>query len=260
MSFRAIRIAILLAILLLAAGTYWWEMRTVRAWRAPLDVVIYPLNGDGSARVDAYIRSLGRADFADIDHFVSREARRYGVRFEPALRLTLGSVAAPPPLPQPGQSALANVWWSLRLRAWVYRHTAGVWPQLGRIKVFVLYHTPRDGVPLAHSLGLQKGLIGIVHAFADPHQTGQNALVIAHELLHTLGATDKYDRDGRPVYPAGYADPALPPDVPRQQAEIMAGRLITAAGRLEMPASLAQCVIGPQTAREIGFDDAFRRD
>ena len=112
---------------------------------------------------------------------------------------------------------------------------------------------------LEHSLGLQKGLIGVIHVFADAEQQRQNAVVIAHELLHTLGASDKYGEGGRPVYPDGYADPELPQSAPRREAEIMAGRYINAAGKLVMPASLEQCVIGSATAREINLDAAFQR-
>ena len=83
--------------------------------------------------------------------------------------------------------------------------------------------------------------------------------VIAHELLHTLGASDKYAAGGWPVFPHGYAEPDLPQSMPRQQAEILGGRYVNAAGRLVMPASLAQCVIGSMTAHEINFDEGFRR-
>ncbi len=260
MSFKSIRIAILLALLTLAWGTNWWEQRTVRAWEKPLQVVVYPMNGDGSAVADEYVRALRLNDFADIDRFLTREARKYGVKFEPAVQFSLGKVLTPPPLPDGRHSILDTVLWSLKLRWWVYRNTSGLWPKLGWVKVFVLYHAPQEGVALAHSLGLQKGLIGVVHAFADPRQTAQNNIVIAHELLHTLGATDKYDAEGRPVYPIGYAEPGLPPDVPRHEAEVMAGRIALADGRNVMPASLDQCVIGAATAYEINFGEAFSRN
>ncbi len=35
------------------------------------------------------------------------------------------------------------------------------------IQVFVIYFDPEQSQRLAHSLGLQKGLIGVVNAFAD---------------------------------------------------------------------------------------------
>jgi len=260
MTFRRIRILILLGVLAIAIGSTWLEQTMVRAWRVPLDVAVIPINGDGSVQAEEAIGALRVGDFDDIGAFLERETARYGVKLLPAMQITLlPELHEPPPVPPHDGSVLKTVWWSLKLRWWVY-HQSGEWlPQLGRIKLFVLYHAPQDGVALAHSLGIQKGLIGVVHAFADAGQTRQNNIVIAHELLHTLGATDKYDTEGRPIYPQGYAEPELPQQMPRHEAEIMAGRLLNAAGRLVMPPSLDQCVIGAMTAHEINLDEGFRR-
>lgn len=260
MSFRRLRILLLLGVLVGAAGLTWLEQFMVRAWRAPMDVAVIPINGDGSSMARDTIRALQASDFDDINAFLERESARYGVRFSPAMQVSLlPELSETPPAPPRDGSVLKTVFWSLHLRWWVYRQSGELLPQLGTIKLFVLYHAPQDGVALAHSLGLQKGLIGVVHAFADPRQTRQNNIVIAHELLHTLGATDKYDAEGKPIYPQGYAEPGLPQSMPRREAEIMAGRLVNAAGRLVMPPSLEQCVIGAMTAHEINFDEGFRR-
>jgi hypothetical protein len=107
---------------------------------------------------------------------------------------------------------------------------------------------------VAHSLGLKEGLIGIVHAFATRPMTPTNSVVIAHELLHTLGATDKYDpASGRPRHPEGYAEPEREPRHPQTAAELMAGRIPLSPGRAEIPESLDQVVVGRVTAREIGW-------
>lgn len=260
MTFRRIRILILLGALAAAGGFTWQEQTMVRAWRAPLDVALIPINGDGSPQAARTIRALRESDFDEIGAFLEREAARYGATLPSAVQFTLlPELHARPPAPPRDGGVLKAIWWSLNLRWWAYRQTGEGLPQLGRIRLFVLYHTPEDGVALAHSLGIQNGLIGVVHAFADPRQTRQNNIVLAHELLHTLGASDKYDAGGRPVYPHGYADPELPMLLPRQRAEIMAGRLVDASGRLVMPESLEQCVLGAQTAHEINLDAAFRR-
>jgi hypothetical protein len=260
MTFRRFRILILLGVLAAALGFTWLEQTLVRGWRVPLDVEVIPINGDGSAQAARVIGSLQASDYDDIGAFLQRETARYGVKQAHAMRITLlPELNKKPPEPPRDRSVLKTVWWSLQLRWWVYQQSGQLLPQLGRIKLFVLYHAPQDGVALEHSLGLQKGLIGVVHAFADDRQTSQNNIVIAHELLHTLGATDKYDGEGKPVYPQGYAEPDLPERMPRHQAEIMAGRLVNAAGRLVMPDSLEQCVIGAQTAHEINVDEGFRQ-
>lgn len=260
MTFRRIRVFTLLGVLVAAGVLTWQEQTMVRGWRAPLDVVVIPINGDGSHDAAQTIRTLQASDFADVGAFLEREAARYGAQVSPAVQLRLlPELHARPPAPPPDGNLLKTMWWSLSLRWWAYRHAGGGLPQLGTIRLFVLYHTPEEGVALAHSLGIQKGLIGVVHAFADARQTRQNNIVLAHELLHTLGASDKYDAEGRPVYPQGYADPDLPLLQPRLRAEIMAGRLVNASGRVVMPESLEQCVIGALTAHEINLDAAFRR-
>lgn len=259
-TFRRVRILLLLGLLVAALSLTWLEQTMVRAWRLPLEVAVVPINGDGSDAAAETIRSLRASDFDDINAFLEREAARYGLKLSPAMQLTLlPAQDAQPPAPPRDGSVLKTIYWSLQLRWWAYRQSGQLLPQLGTVKLFVLYHAPQEGVALEHSLGLQKGLIGVVHAFADPRQTRQNNIVIAHELLHTLGATDKYDAEGRPVYPQGYADPELPQLMPRRAAEIMAGRLVNAAGQLVMPPSLEQCVIGAVTAHELNFDEGFRR-
>ncbi|MDP1572801.1 MAG: hypothetical protein Q8M04_00975 [Pseudomonadota bacterium] len=260
MTFRRLRILLLLGVLAGTAGLTWLEQTMVRAWRAPLDVAVIPINGDGSPEASETIRALQASDFEDINAFLERETARYGLKQSPVMQVTLlPELKQKPPAPPRDGSVLKTVFWSLQLRWWVYQQSDAWLPQLGTIKLFVLYHAPQGGVALEHSLGLQKGLIGVVHAFADHRQMRQNNIVIAHELLHTLGATDKYDAKGRPNYPQGYAEPELPQLMPRHEAEIMAGRLLNAAGRLVMPPSLEQCVIGAMTAHEINFDEGFRR-
>jgi hypothetical protein len=101
---------------------------------------------------------------------------------------------------------------------------------------------------------LQKGLVGVVHAYADEGQDGGNQIVIAHEFLHTVGATDKYDpRTLEPVYPDGYGEPDAEPRYPQTFAEIMAGRRALAPGDMEMPTDFGGVLIGPTTAAEINW-------
>lgn len=122
------------------------------------------------------------------------------------------------------------------------------------IRVFVLYHDPKVSETVPHSLGMQKGLIGVVHAFADRNMTGSNNIVIAHETMHTVGATDKYDlQTGAPIYPDGYAEPDLSPRFPQRYAEIMAGQRAISDREQEMPETLRDVIVGEKTAQEIGW-------
>jgi hypothetical protein len=78
--------------------------------------------------------------------------------------------------------------------------------------------------------------------------------VIAHELLHTLGATDKYDlRTNQPTQPDGYAEPDLQPLYPQSFGELMGGRIPVSSTESTMPESLQQVIVGAKTAGEIGW-------
>ena len=78
--------------------------------------------------------------------------------------------------------------------------------------------------------------------------------MLAHELLHTLGATDKYSLTSNlPRFPDGFADPTLKPAMPQKKAELMAGRIPLDEQHAEMPESLRSVVVGRLTAAEIGW-------
>jgi hypothetical protein len=79
-------------------------------------------------------------------------------------------------------------------------------------------------------------------------------VVLAHELLHTLKATDKYDpRTLQPIHPDGYAEPDSSPRYPQEFAELMGGRVPITATEAEIPVDLRQVLIGERTASEIGW-------
>ena len=244
------RIFILLIVLVLVAGTALWERWWVRGWTRPLGVAIYPIALDESSA--ALVAQLKAEDFQEIGGFLTREAPRWGRKVLPAPRLMLmAPLRNPPPLPQ-AYDKLEVLQWGLRLRWYAFRHTP-FWQSFGTVRLFVLYHPLQSDQALPHSHGLQKGLLAVVHVFASDAQRAQNNFVMAHELLHTLGATDKYAANGQPLYPIGLADPNSQPPYPQYKAEIMGGRIAITANRAEMPRGLDEAVIGYATAAEIGW-------
>jgi hypothetical protein len=148
--------------------------------------------------------------------------------------------------------------WSLRLR-WYALQVAWDDPlPTPDVQVFAMF-APLDvegAAALPDSVGLSKGLIAVAHLYAGREAAGSNQVVVAHELLHTLGATDKYDPGtGRPRVPVGLGEPDRDPTYPQAYAEIMAGRIALAPGDAVMPASLDDVVVGDLTAREIGWTE-----
>jgi len=251
--FKAIRITILLLLLVLAAGHTWLTRLRSTAWEVPLEAVIYPVNGDGSAVAARYIGGLTVEDFQPIADFVAWEGKRYSLELARPLTVELaGEVSSLPPVAPVTGSIPAIMLWSLRLRWWAWRVDNYQGP--GDIKLFVLYYDPATHRQLDHSLGLQKGQVGVVKAFAARRDAPGNNVVLAHELLHTLGATDKYDlTTGQPSFPDGFAEPERQPLYPQEWAELMGAVVPVAAGKFAMPLGLGQVVIGELTAREIGW-------
>ena len=252
-TFKRLRIGILLALLATVAfGTYFQRTLTAN-WLRPLSVTVYPVNGDGRAETSTYIRSLKPDEFAGIGGFLVSEAEAFKLIYKPIIHVVKGEEVSglPPPRPAYSEGRFAIARWSLNLRHWVYQKTSSFGLDARHIRIFVIYVSGKNNQPLAHSYGLQKGLIGVVYAFASEAQRDQNKVVIAHEMLHTLGATDKYDQNGFPLHPDGFAEPDRSPLYPQDYAEIMAGRLAETDVEARTPDSLAQCVIGPKTAQEI---------
>ncbi len=250
--FKTLRIAVLLVILVIvAAGTWQDRYRTTR-WREPLFVALYPIAADDSAITRGYVAALTESRFEAIDRFFAREAGRHGLATDEPVRTRLQpALAELPPERALGAGMLRTAIWSLRLRYWAWRVSRHA-REPADIRIFVLYHDPAITPTVPHSLGLTKGLLGVVYAFAAPQMNGENDVVIAHELLHTVGATDKYDlTDDAPRFPDGYGDPSQTPLYPQAAAEIMAGRRMLAPDRWVQVESLDQAVIGAATAEEI---------
>jgi hypothetical protein len=242
----------LLLVLLVVALTAWQDRYRSTRWREPLYVAIYPIAADASPVTLRYVASLGVERFKPIDRFFAGEAARYPVRTGEPVRTRLRpELHERPPQRALSLSPIATALWSLKLRYWAWRVSGHV-SEPEDIRIFVLYHDPALTPEVPHSLGTTKGLIGVVYAFATPDMDGENDVVIAHELLHTLGATDKYRSiDDAPHFPDGYADPQQVPLFPQRNAELMAGRRMLSADRWQQAESLDEVVIGPKTALEI---------
>jgi hypothetical protein len=251
---RALRITVLLLVLLVVAGQMWLDRFSTTRWQRTVFVSAFPVSADASPATTRYLAQLDQGKIADVSGFLKTEARRYGVGIDEPIELTLyPTLAVPPPALESGAGVLTRILWSLKLRYYRSRALAAVSPR-PKIALFLLYHDPALIQSLPHSAGLQRGLTAVVHLFASRSQEAQNRIVITHELLHTFGATDKYDpATGLPKYPEGFAEPQLAPRYPQQLAEIMAGRMPLSATEARLPNGLEDERVGPVTAREIGW-------
>jgi hypothetical protein len=253
--FRKFRIAVLLLVLLFVGLNTYFDRVYSTDWDIPLRIGVYPINADGSKAAARYIAALEAKNFRPIEEFFAAEGQRHGIAMERPVRFYLGQPVTelPPKLAQ--RAALPSVMmWSLRTRYWAWRAAEDLPGAPPDVQLFVMYHDPAQHPVLPHSVGLQKGLFGIVNAFAEPRADGMNLTVCAHELLHTLGASDKYHlADNQPQHPQGFAEPDRQPLYPQRFAELMGGRIPLSATESEIPRSLDEVLIGPLTAAEIGW-------
>lgn len=251
--FKALRVSILLLILFFVAVSTWLTQARSTDWNNSLWVKIYPINADGSAESRRYIDSLTVDDFRGIESFVARETGRYGHDLQHPVRMELGEeiMEQPPPLgssPNPAQV----MWWSLKMRWWAGQITKDQDDPRPDVRIFVRYYAPQSDFLLENSVGLQKGMVGLVNAFGSRRFGGSNNVIIAHEFLHTLGATDKYNpENGMPRFPEGVAEPDKQPRFPQRLAEVMGGRIALSELDAVVPMSLKYVVIGDLTAQEI---------
>jgi hypothetical protein len=249
-----LRLALLVLVLLFVALGAWLDRARVRDWDTGLRVTIYPVAVGGTATAESVAR-LNAEQFAELPRFMREEARRHGLALDEPLRVRVSHAATAPPPTLPADGGwLRTVFWSLHTRYWAWRVQARDPLPPPDVQVFALYHDPEPARALPDSLGLSKGLVAIANVFALHEASGSNNVVLVHELLHTLGASDKYDpRTGEPTVPQGLGDPAQQPLYPQATGEIMAGRIAVAPGEAVIPGDLRQMRVGTVTAREIGW-------
>lgn len=251
--FKKIRIFILLTLLAAVALGSWRARHQLTEWEHTVNVAIYPISGDQSVVSNRYLSGLSRDNFSGIESWLQDETRRYGKAvLKPVAIRVMPPLTALPPMPPRQPGILDSIWWSLRFRWWAWQHD-GDGPK-AQVRLFVLYHDPALSPVLPHSTGLKEGGIGLMHVFASRIQEKQNAVIIAHEMLHVFGATDKYDlKTLQPDYPEGFAEPERQPHYPQLLSEIMGGRQPISPTQSEIPLALTRTRIGTATAREIGL-------
>ena len=251
------RVVILLSILFVILVSTWMTEKRMAEWERPILVTIYPIAADDSPETLKFVRDLDVGQFEDINRFMESQSRPYGFRVTPAFRFQLARPGTKLPPAVPGQFETVQIGlWSLKMRWWAFMQSLRDGLVTPDIQMFVLFHSLNGNDEVGISVGMRKGRYGIVKAYARDSLADRNLVVFTHELLHVLGATDKYVlTTGEPLYPEGYADPNQRPLFPQARAEIMGGRIPLSSIASAEPESLAECHIGQVTAQEIGFFD-----
>ncbi len=251
---KRFRVVLLLTILLAIA----WLAATSRPppppdWDDPLRVVIYPHNADGSEAVTRFIADRRLEDFLPIEDFFAEQASRYHLGLQRRFTLALGpEIEQAPVLPPRSRNFFTRLGWGLSVRWWHFRFRDLV--NQPDIIVIARYHDRHELPEHMHSIAIAAQRLAVAKLVADDLHSANNHVIIAHEILHTVGASDLYDpNNGQPLYPQGYAEPDRARRYPQRRAELMAGRIPLAPNNFREPIGLVEVVIGEHSAREIGW-------
>ena len=259
--FFYIRVSVLLGILVVVLLVALRDVRSRRArndWDHMLYVAVAPVRLEN---VDEASVAALRARLPALEDRLAAELARHhpGTSIRPfKLELTTAVTAAsPPPLPA-ADGVVDLVQHSMALSAYLkdIDTRAGIEPSLYDSRIYVAMRKPRKAErTLVEGRSEQGGRVGLVELELDAEAEAVDLalIVIAHELLHTLGASDKYDPSGRTLVPQGLAEPDRVPLFPQPFAEIMGRNRMVSATQERVPSSLAEIAVGPTTAREIGW-------
>src|SRR5690606_2180682 len=101
-----------LVLLFVALETYFDRVYSTD-WDAPLRVAVYPLNGDGSARTEGFIRQLAAGDLDPLEGFFEQEAGHHGLAMQRPIRFTLApQLRTLPPALAPDSGRPGVMLWS----------------------------------------------------------------------------------------------------------------------------------------------------
>jgi len=253
--FKLIRIVVLLSIFFVILASTWITEKRMAAWERPILVTIYPIVADDMPETAEFVEDLDPELFEQINQFITRESSPYGITVTPAFRFQVAETSRDLPPQVPSQFETASIaLWSLKMRWWAWMKDWKDDMVSADIQMFVLFQGLDAENEVGISVGMRKGRYGLVNSYARKSMNSHNLIVFTHEMLHVLGASDKYIlSNGEPIFPQGYADPEKRPLFPQKYAEIMGGRIPISSFSSVMPESLRECKIGRQTAEEIGF-------
>jgi hypothetical protein len=247
---------LLLALLVAAAWTYAVRHRreSRRSWERTLAVAVVVVAAEpvAPAAMDVLRSGLER-----LGERMRAEAqrRRPGAAAPFAFELWGPAAGSPPPLPEGGSL------WARAREAYVLwralRAIDGAVPDFDAssydARIYLALEPPGSGPEtFAEGAGQAGGEVGLVRARVSAGQPVLAMQAIGHELLHCLGATDKYSAEGHAL-PDGLADPGRRPLYPQVAADFMGVEVALGPASGRLPRSFDELAVGPATAAEIGW-------
>lgn len=272
---RRARLGVLL--LILAAVSIWglltyYEENQTFAWERSITVGVIALVDDAGTvgeNDEWFIQSflsrsaVPRHNLLEVERWIQGEYTRHtgderGM-FETFVRGPLRMDQPPPALPESDASFLTRLAGTNAFLKYFEDLTGRDDLAIGKydVTIFVYFYDPgdrrrREVFESFDSLASRRQRFGIVFAPLSSRMLGRTCAVVAHELCHTLGASDKYT-GGQSVYPGGFAEPRREPRYPQRRAEIMALGVPLAPGKDRSVRDLRECIVGLITATEMNW-------
>jgi hypothetical protein len=255
-AFFGVRVGFLLGVLVLVALYAWKDVRDRRERN----------EFSRTLEVGLVLVTDGALDPGDVELLKSRvpalqerlreafESHR-GSELEPFSFVVSGPVPLEEPLPVPAEGLVAAARYAYQLHRFTRDVDARAGVSRGELdsRIYLVLRPP-SAQGIVEGMSEQGGRVGIALAELDASTVDISLFVAAHELFHTLGASDKYDPvTGRARYPDGLAEPGRVPRLPQRYAEVMARNRPIAPGRELRPESLDELWVGKKTAAEIGW-------
>jgi hypothetical protein len=261
-----IRVSILLFILFVVSLYAIKDLRSRRgrnAWDRTLDVALVVVHVDGTPAVDPDAVRVLEERLPALEDRLQAECERHqscpsagGLGKPFRIRLKGPVIAsAPPPSPK-SESAVDLAKQAVEMKKWLGEvdPRAGVEPDQWDSRIYVTVRKPASLMrAFVEGESEQDGRVGTVAVELDASMADLTLIVVTHELMHTLGASDKYDASGRTLVPDGLAEPDRSPLFPQRYAEVMARNRPLSATSETIPQSLDELAVGPKTATEIGW-------
>jgi hypothetical protein len=259
-TFYTLRVSALLAVLVLVLVYAWHDFSARReraAWNKPLQVavVLVRLGNRDATSLAAVARFRQRV--AVLEERLHDELGRYRTAPERMLRFDVygpvNAEVAPP------QLECDSLWCSAQHTFALWRYTravdaaAGLPTRAFDSRIYAVLEPVTSERKFVEGFSEQGGRVGVARVQLDESTVDLGLFVLAHELMHTLGASDKYDAEGAALIPFGLGDSEQTPLYPQLRAEVMARNRVLAPGQEAVPDSLSELSVGSWTAREIGW-------
>jgi hypothetical protein len=252
---------------LILASVCLWACHDVRArrarneWQTPIRVgLVLVRHGAVDERALASLRQRVPA----LQQRLTSELRRYQPQHRvPMIQLVpYGPVSISEEIPFETDPGL---WSRISHTYRLWRYTSGI-DSAARVpthaldsRIYVVARPARGDVHFVEGFSEAHGRVGVARVDLSLDTVDLALFVAAHELFHTLGATDKYDDEGRTLRPLGLPEPDRSPELPQHYAEVMARNRVVSPTLELPPSTLDELSVGRWTADEIGWTAGLGR-